>query len=559
MVTANELLRQGKHQELWQMCCGFLSLSIDEFMGVQERLLMKQIELLSRSALGKKLLHGSRPESVEEFRRLVPLTTYKDYCPELLERREETLPVKPLLWAHSSGWSGDYAFKWIPLTPEYSRELSVALYAVGILSCCNGWGDTSRMKTKNKILFSVAPRPYISGMFADVLRMQIPIEYLPPLEEAEALTFEERIKLGFNQAISEGFDYFFGLSLVLVNVSEKIRDSSNKTSLRPFLKSPGAMWRMGKGKLKSRLAGRPMLPRDLWKIRGIIGSGTDSFVYKNRIKEAWGRSPLDLYACTEGGVIAAQTWDYEGMTFFPNLNFLEFIPEDEQLKNQFDRSYQPKTVLLNEVKAGENYEIVITGFHGGVITRYRIGDMIRIGSLRNEKLGIDIPQMTFERRVDDFIDFYVVILTEKKIWQAIESSGVSYQDWIAYKDAENLSLNIGIELKEGYQCDIEKVATSIYKKLVHPDDNGSHESNDDLMDMADFGIKIDLLPKGTFGSYIARRQAEGADLAHLKPPHVNPPKTVLSILTAETQETIIVNRSGVKKHESMGEERVTVL
>ena len=112
------------------------------------------------------------------------------------------------------------------------------------------------------------------------------------------------------------------------------------------------------------------------------------------------------------------------MTFIPNLNFLEFIPEDEQLKWQMDRSYQPKTLLLDEVKAGENYEIVITNFHGGALMRYRIGDMVRITSLRNEKLGIEIPQMAFERRVDDFLDFYVVNFTERSIWQAIESTGV---------------------------------------------------------------------------------------------------------------------------------------
>ena len=77
--------------------------------------------------------------------------------------------------------------------------------------------------------------------------------------------------------MSEGFDYFFGLSLVLVNVGEKIRDSSNKIDLRPFLKSPKALWRLTRGKLRSSLAGRPMLPRDLWHIKGIIGSGIDSW------------------------------------------------------------------------------------------------------------------------------------------------------------------------------------------------------------------------------------------------------------------------------------------
>ena len=40
MPKAIDLLRQGRDEELWQMCCGFLSLNIDEFMEIQERLLL---------------------------------------------------------------------------------------------------------------------------------------------------------------------------------------------------------------------------------------------------------------------------------------------------------------------------------------------------------------------------------------------------------------------------------------------------------------------------------------------------------------------------------------
>lgn len=561
MPRAIDLFRQGRNEELWQMCCGFLGLNINEFMQIQERLLLQQLELLNKSPLGTKIMKGARPKTLEEFRQLVPLTSYKDYCPEFTEKREDVLPAKPAFWAHSAGRSGEYPCKWVPITSDYALELSKALYGIGVISGCNGWGDTSNIPDKINILYAVAPKPYISGLLADLLRMQSPINYLPPLEEAQDLSFEDRIKLGFQQAMTAGFDYFFGLSLVLVNVGEKIRDSSKKTSLRPFLKSPRALWRLSRGKLRSKLAGRPMMPKDLWHIKGIIGSGTDSFVYKDKIKELWGKNPLDLYACTEGGVIATQAWDYSGMTFFPNLNFLEFIPEDEQLKWQMDHSYQPKTLLLNEVKAGENYEIVVTPFHGGALMRYKVGDMIRIQSLRDDKLGIELPQMAFERRVDDFLDFYVVNFTERSIWQAIESTGVPYEDWIAYKDAEHMTLNIGLELKNGFQGDKEKIAAMIYNKLTQPDSNKSNEvtRDNDLTDVTDFEIKVDLLPKGTFAGYIARRRAEGADMAHLKPPHVNPPEKVLSILAAEPEETIIVTKTGARTKEKSTVEKASIL
>ncbi len=78
MPKAVDLLRQGRNEELWQMCCGFASLNLEQFMAVQERLLMEQVELLRRSALGRRVMQGATPRSLDEFRRLVPLTTYQD-------------------------------------------------------------------------------------------------------------------------------------------------------------------------------------------------------------------------------------------------------------------------------------------------------------------------------------------------------------------------------------------------------------------------------------------------------------------------------------------------
>jgi len=78
------------------------------------------------------------------------------------------------------------------------------------------------------------------------------------------------------------------------------------------------------------------LPRDVWSLKGLIAGGTDTAVYRERIKEMWGRYPLDLYGCTESLILAMQTWDYQGMTFVPYFSFLEFIPEAEHLKAKAD-------------------------------------------------------------------------------------------------------------------------------------------------------------------------------------------------------------------------------
>jgi hypothetical protein len=103
-----ELFIQEKNDELWQRCCGFIDLSIKDFMQIQKRLLLEQLGLLKKCELGQKILDGALPETLEEFREMVPLTTYTDYAPFLLKRRMDVLPKKPLLWQYTSGKSGEY-------------------------------------------------------------------------------------------------------------------------------------------------------------------------------------------------------------------------------------------------------------------------------------------------------------------------------------------------------------------------------------------------------------------------------------------------------------------
>lgn len=336
--------------------------------------------------------------------------------------------------------------------------------------------------------------------------------------------------MGFKEAIPGGLDYFFGLSIVLTEIGNKFVQSSGHLDIQPYLRNPRALFRLTRALINSRLEGRSVLPKDIWRIRGIITSGLDSSVFKEKIKEYWGRYPLDVYANTEGTIIASQTWDYEGMTFIPNLNFLEFIPEQEHFKWQLNHKYQPKTVLLDEVNPGECYEIVITNFHGGSLTRYRVGDIIRIMSLRNENLGIDIPQMAFERRADDLLDFATIRLSEKTIWQAIENIGLPYADWIAFKIPGDLTLQLLIEPKDDVRIDEIELERSLYNQIMKQEIEAfaTSQIHQDAIKTTKLEIKVSLLPRGAFAKYIMERRAQGADVAHLKPPHVNPNPQVLS-------------------------------
>ena len=527
MSKIRELLRQGRYDEMWQMCCGFIDLSLEQFMAIQYRLLMEQLGLLKKCKLGRKLMQGAMPETVEEFREEVPLTTYADYCPELLEKNESVLPAKPLFWQHTSGRSGEYPYKWVPVSERYYEEWSKACAAAAIFATCNGDRQVN-IREGWKLLYALAPRPYTSGYVAQMTAEHLGIKFLPSLEESDAMTFEERIREGFRQALSQGMEGFSGLAGVLVAIGEQFRTQSNKVNILPLLSQPRALLRLAKGMAKSKSAGRPLLPKDLWSLKAIVIGGTDSSIYKEKIKYLWGKYPLDAYAGSEVGTMAMQTWDYDTMTFVPTLNFLEFIPEKEYFKWQLDPTYQPKTVLLNEVKAGDKYEIVITNLHGGIFVRYRVGDMIRIASLQNKKLGIDIPQMVFESRADDLIDIAgFTRLTEKTIWHAIENANIRYEDWTARKEVgETPALHIYLELKDDYAASESQVAAAIHEQLGKLDSD--YAKLEAMLSLKP--LEVTLLRKGAFSNFVSQRRAEGADLAHLKPPHINPSDRILSSL-----------------------------
>lgn len=537
MTRPIELLRQGRKEELWQMCCGFIDLSLEQIMAIQRSLLLEQIELLKNCELGRKIMRGAMPTTVEEFREQVPLTTYADYCPELIERRDDVLPAKVARWVRTSGTSGQSYVKWVPLSGGFVRELEKVLVAEIIFSGCNSRVDISKLKEHFKVLHTLGPPEYGTGFLAYITKQSINCDLLP--SHGEELSFEQCIKLGFEEALYRGLDGFGGIASALVYAGEQIKRRSGNISLRFLLAHPRALFRVTRGLVKSKLARRPLLPKDLWTVRGIICGGSDATIFRERVEELWGRLPLEHYASCEGGHCTMQTWDYEDLTFLPNLNFFEFIPEREWFKWQLDHSYQPKTILLDEVKAGENYEIVLTNFHGGAFVRYRIGDIIRITSLRNEKLNIDIPQMVFYSRADDRIDISGFgRLTEKAIWEAIENSGVPYKDWTARKEVigDRAILHLYLELQDNYVASEEVVAATVYGELQKLDSvyhyNQYRAYGDPETVLGFKPIEVTFLPQGAFARYISQRQAEGADLGIIKPPHVNSSDKVLSLLGA---------------------------
>ncbi len=550
MTRPIDLMREGRKEELWQMCCGFLDLSLDQFMSIQKRLLREQMELLKQCELGRRVMGGAMPETVEEFREQVPLTTYSDYLPDLVEKREEVLPVKPAMWAHTVGRAGEYIIKAVPVSDSSLREFEKVAGGVSLIASCDSRGDFLA-KEHVKTFSPTGSRYYGSGIVGYMAQQALGCDLLSSnangcsLESAKGSPLEQKIIAGFQEALYRGLDAIGGLPSVLVHSGEMLTRGAMSVNARFLLSHPKAAFRLARALIRSKLAGRAMLPKDLWSVKVALGGGADSAAFGKRVQELWGRSPLELYAGVDGGIYATQTWDYEGMTFIPNLNFFEFIPEREWFKWQLDHSYRPQTVLLDELKAGEIYEIVITNLHGGVLTRCRIGDMIRIVSLRNERLDIDIPQMVFHGRADDLVDIAGLgRITERIIGEAVENTGIPLVDWVARKEFvdDKPVLHLYLELADGYIAGEASVAAAAREQLRRLDRRYRCNFYSLVGNMeATLGLnplQVTFLPRGAFAAYAAQRHTEGATLSGLNAPRVNPSDEALSSLT--TPKVVVV-------------------
>jgi hypothetical protein len=514
---------KSEYDRVWCKYCGFLDLSISQFMSIQKSLLMQQIEKNSKSPLGKKLFGTRMPASVEEYRRDVRLTTYDDYLKELDTDNAIALSERPYIWASTSGASG--GCRRVPYTHEaYNRSLD-NLMSVFLLACSRQKGQSSLMEG-DRVLYNVAPAPYLSGILANGASQIFNLKSVMPPDLHNGVDFKEKITRGYEMALRNGVDIMIAMTSVLMKTGNEFEHMSRKGNLSGHFAHPGELFRIIRGYIKSKLENRALLPKDLWPVKALIGWGIDTNIYRDLVYEYWGAYPYEFHACTEAGIIAVQSWTRRGMTFIPNSNFFEFIPEDEWLKSRRDIYYEPYTVLLPDVKAGERYELVISSFYNMPFTRYRLGHLVRITSLEDQEAGINLPQMVFECRADDLIDIAgFTRVSEKTVAQAIANAGISCEDWTARKEtrAGKPLLHLYIELNNG-DCPGE-LALVLHRELVKTDP-GYH----DLAAMMGIEpMEVTALRHGAFGEYYSKR-SNSFELAQRKPPRVNAPDDIIQEL-----------------------------
>jgi hypothetical protein len=517
--------RSGK-AALWDRTMGFFDHDLEETMALQHRLLMEQLGTLQRGELGRSLIGVTPHASYEEFRERVPLTSYDDYALTLGERLATVLPDDPEYWIRTSGRSGGKQ-KWVPVSREWNAANRWRWLGVVIASLARDRGHVA-LEGDERVLNMTAPPPYGSGALFKGTEDLWPFRMLPPTTpEYLGMGFEQRMGTAFSMAVTYGIDIVASQGSVLANVGETFAERRPPGSILSRLKNPRGFARMGRAALRAKTAGHPIYPRDAWNVRATITGGMDTTLFREPIRRYWGVLPLELLASTEGTLVAFQSWNRNAMTLVPDLNFFEFLAED--LLEADEQEARNRTVLLDGVEPGRNYELILTNFHGGSMVRYRTGDVLRVTALEDSAAGVRLPQVMHYTRRSDVIGIAgIVNLTEQTIWRAIEVAEVPYVDWTARKEIEGEEpvLALRIEPRPNSHVAAAEAQARIDRVLADLDpDWAEMETLTGLRP-----LRVTYLGPHAFDRYRSIKIAAGADLGQLKPQHVNAPDEAITAL-----------------------------
>jgi len=527
-MKIDEKVRQNKPAHVWQEYCGFLDLTMEQYMQIQNRLMDEQIRAWCPSALGRHFFSGTEPRTIEEFRRAIPLTTYDDYADVLLQKRDDLLPAPASIWIKTTWEGGMHPIKLAPYSKSMLDTFRNNAMACLILCSASGRG---KFELGRRILSGFAPLPYVTGLIGLILQQETNLEFLPPAREAAGMSFSEQVKAGFKLAMHRGVDYFFSMGSIAHYISNSLVSMTGSSGSHK-LHSPAVVFRVLRAKARARRENRPLMPKDLFRLRGFFCAGTDNQCYKDELEKSWGVRPMELFAGTEPTLIATETWSREGLYFFPDACFYEFLPLDEIPRLENDADYRPATFLMNEVRAGEKYELIITVLKGGAFARYRTGDLYSCLGIGSREDGTSLPRFQYLDRIFSVIDIAgFTRITENSIQNAIQLSRLPIQGWFAAKEynAEGHPyLHMYVEMSVLSTCTSALSKELLQEHLAIYFKYADHDFKDLKRILGINPLEITLLACGTFERF---RRSRGYRIAAINPPQ----KDVAELLRVEKE------------------------
>uniref|UniRef100_A0A3Q3F0S5 GH3 domain containing n=1 Tax=Labrus bergylta TaxID=56723 RepID=A0A3Q3F0S5_9LABR len=368
---------------------------------VQEETLLKRLRKNANTCYGTQYDFSSITDS-NVFRARHPITTYEHYR-DLISRiavGEENviLAEKPLILAMTSGTSGPSAM--LLSTKDTNTE-----FFLQVKSHERAFPATDSLQRTTKLFYTPTFRQSEAGI---------------PIGPNSSTPASSRHMLNLYTTPAPAFevppDFVTYLFLLVENNSGNSFDAL-RIKKQHLPSNPQDRWQelvddIEHGKVSSALALEPKVrsriealmkpdPERAAELRahfqdGFLGiakrlwphlhlvlavdSGSNQ-IYGDMLRENYCQgvsfySPF--YAATEG-LIGVNLWPQEPNRRYllcPRSMFCEFLPESSLEENT------PPTLLMEEVKEGQNYELVVTNASG--LFRYRVGDILKVVGFHNQ-------------------------------------------------------------------------------------------------------------------------------------------------------------------------------
>ena len=466
-----------------------------------ERTLRKIIRKNRNTVYGKKY-DFSEINSVDDYRKKVPLSTYDDYKEYVEEMRKNgtqgLITSTRISWfASTSGTTG--AKKLIPQSPETYIELfkCVCILVNQSIKAMRK-RKVSTINVRGFLFTEVNDRmeeddengsvTYFTMFAAKYMNFFLPIFTQIPkyVLECGEIGEKEYIKARFSMA-DRDLKYmagpFMSTASYTVNYIEKnyemLIEDIEKGTLNPDLNISQEI----RAKIEPHLKPDPQRARELravfaadqkrplysaiWpKMSYLTAIGGGDFEPFTRTMMSFFDDDItinhSLYACSES-IIGCAVYPNQ-IKYLPLLSsaFYEFIPVDASDRND--------TRLINELEEGKLYELVLTTKAG--LYRYQLGDVVRVVGFCGET-----PLVEFAYRANLVTNFYGVKLNGSSLSSCIkrleDDYKLSVRDYSIYPNADykNPHFEVYLELAEEVDKDTIAQLEESFEQYMH-DEHG---------------------------------------------------------------------------------------
>ncbi len=517
----------------------------------QKKVLKKIIRRNQNCELGKKL-NLKDVKSIEDYQRIVPLSTYADYEPyvdRMINNGEDRIMFsgRNLHYASSSGSVGKPKILpkglndlWkmqclgfsvtIATAYHYMKERGIRMSnQVGPLALnlsghklkdgkqCNGAGQIPLRFLRTLMpFFCTSPMSLLYPNLEDKLDTSYlhlrfclenkKVSYLGSIVVTLLTTMFDYLEENWEMMCDD-------IEKGIINPNIDIPDNLREKYAKKFKPNPErakelrAIFKEG--------FDEPVAPK-IWPglqwAYGMMGSNLS--VYVDKLRKVIGPNvPIHNmgYAAAEGFFAAPTELDVNDYVLLPWCLFFEFLPIDD-LENAADDTVKP--LLINELEVGKNYEMIVSNFSG--LYRYKMEDVVHVTRMYNNTPEIELlfrqnlsMNVANEKTTTDMID--------AAVQNAVKEMGVEYRGFSFYPDFSTKPprYTLLIELKDGALDEDGR------QKFIETIDHQFDEINEKYYKYRRWGMlnrpEVLFLEDKTYVGYNEMLAAKGVVLNQIKP------------------------------------------